>query len=104
MFEDSGLPDWFVKEEDMHMKLRPEVDPALVDKYRQVILAIISYGSGSFKTRSKSWFRNADPDHYDVDLVMDPQIRDGGGGDTKSVFWVYIFVIAVALNLFGACW
>ena len=54
MFEDSGLPDWFVKEEDMHMKLRPEVDPALVDKYRQVILAIISYGSGSFKTRSKS--------------------------------------------------
>ena len=34
MFEDTGLPDWFVKEEEMHMKRRPDVDPETVQKYR----------------------------------------------------------------------
>merc|ERR1711872_12355 len=34
MFDDSNLPDWFEKEEDLHMKRRPDVDPDVVDKYR----------------------------------------------------------------------
>ena len=36
MFDDDGLPDWFVKEEEMHMKKRLEhiVDPATVEKYK----------------------------------------------------------------------
>jgi len=34
MNDDDGLPDWFVKEEEMHMKKRLEVDPATVDKYK----------------------------------------------------------------------
>ena len=34
MFEDTGLPDWFVKEEEIHMKRRPDVDPETVQKYR----------------------------------------------------------------------
>jgi hypothetical protein len=34
MFDDTALPDWFVKEEDMHMKRRPDLDPALVEKYK----------------------------------------------------------------------
>lgn len=34
MFDDTGLPDWFVKEEEMHMKRTPDVDPETVEKYR----------------------------------------------------------------------
>jgi len=33
MFNDTNLPDWFEKEEDLHMKRRPDVDPDVVDKY-----------------------------------------------------------------------
>jgi len=35
MFNDTGLPDWFVQEEDIHMKRRPDVDPETVQKYRE---------------------------------------------------------------------
>lgn len=35
MFNDSNLPDWFVKEEELHMKKRPELDPETVEKYRE---------------------------------------------------------------------
>jgi len=34
MFDDEGLPDWFVKEEELHMKRRVEVDPDTVQKYK----------------------------------------------------------------------
>jgi len=33
MFNDTNLPEWFVKEEEFHMKKRPDVDPAVVEKY-----------------------------------------------------------------------
>eukprot|EP00092_Neocalanus_flemingeri_P040591 GFUD01044197.1.p1 GENE.GFUD01044197.1~~GFUD01044197.1.p1 ORF type:complete len:848 (+),score=318.53 GFUD01044197.1:44-2587(+) len=36
MFNDEHLPDWFVKEEDMHMKKKPDVDPEVVEKYREM--------------------------------------------------------------------
>jgi len=35
MFNDTNLPDWFVKEENLHMKKRPEVDPETVAKYKE---------------------------------------------------------------------
>ena len=35
MFDDDNLPDWFVKEEEMHMKKMPDVDPETVEKYRE---------------------------------------------------------------------
>merc|ERR1712066_922104 len=35
MFDDDNLPDWFAKEEEMHMKKVPDVDPELVEKYRE---------------------------------------------------------------------
>ena len=34
MFDDTGLPDWFVKEEEIHMRKPLQVDPATVEKYR----------------------------------------------------------------------
>merc|ERR1712098_377346 len=34
-FNDENLPDWFVKEEELHMKKRPDVDPETVEKYRE---------------------------------------------------------------------
>ena len=34
MFDDEGLPDWFVKEEELHMKREVELDPETVQKYR----------------------------------------------------------------------
>ena len=36
MFDDEGLPDWFVKEEEMHMRKRLDVDPDTVEKYKYV--------------------------------------------------------------------
>jgi len=33
MYDDEGLPDWFVKEEEMHMRKRLDVDPETVAKY-----------------------------------------------------------------------
>merc|ERR1712098_854203 len=35
MNNDTNLPDWFVKEEEMHMKKRPDLDPETVEKYRE---------------------------------------------------------------------
>lgn len=35
MFDDDGLPDWFVKEEEMHMKKRLDVAPETVEKYKE---------------------------------------------------------------------
>lgn len=35
MTDDAGLPDWFVKEEEMHMRRQVELDPATVEKYRE---------------------------------------------------------------------
>ena len=35
MFDDDNLPDWFVQEEEMHMKKKPDVDPDLVEKYKE---------------------------------------------------------------------
>jgi len=35
MSDDTGLPDWFVKEEEMHMKKQIELDPETVQKYRE---------------------------------------------------------------------
>ena len=32
--KDSELPDWFVKEEQFHMRCHPEVDPNVVDFYK----------------------------------------------------------------------
>jgi len=29
------LPDWFVKEEEFHMRKRPEVDPKDVEYYKE---------------------------------------------------------------------
>lgn len=33
MFNDTNLPEWFAKEEDLHMKKKPDVDPEVVEKY-----------------------------------------------------------------------
>lgn len=35
MFNDENLPEWFAKEEELHMKKRPEVDPETVAKYAE---------------------------------------------------------------------
>jgi len=35
MHDDTNLPDWFVKEEELHMKKKPDVDPETVAKYRE---------------------------------------------------------------------
>merc|ERR1712226_473148 len=35
MFNDTNLPDWFVKEEELHMKKKLDVDPETVAKYRE---------------------------------------------------------------------
>merc|ERR1712156_1044835 len=35
MQDDTNLPDWFVKEEELHMKKKPDVDPETVAKYRE---------------------------------------------------------------------
>jgi len=35
MFNDTNLPEWFAKEEELHMKLKPDVDPEVVEKYRE---------------------------------------------------------------------
>merc|ERR1711953_764820 len=35
MFDDDNLPDWFAQEEEMHMKKKPDVDPDLVEKYKE---------------------------------------------------------------------
>ena len=32
--KDSELPDWFVKEEEFHMRRHPDVDPEVVDFYK----------------------------------------------------------------------
>ena len=32
--QDKDLPDWFVKEEQYHMRLAPEVDPETVEYYK----------------------------------------------------------------------
>merc|ERR1711915_751120 len=32
MFNDENLPDWFVKEEELHMKKKPDIDPDVVEK------------------------------------------------------------------------
>lgn len=29
------LPDWFVREEEFHMRKRPQVDPEVVDQYKE---------------------------------------------------------------------
>merc|ERR1719436_1856576 len=34
--DDKTLPDWFVKEEEMHMKKDLDVDPEVVEKYREM--------------------------------------------------------------------
>ena len=36
MFNDENLPDWFAKEEELHMKKKPDVDPEVVEKYREM--------------------------------------------------------------------
>merc|ERR1739838_1127631 len=36
MFNDENLPDWFQKEEELHMKKKPDVDPEVVEKYREM--------------------------------------------------------------------
>ena len=36
MFDDENLPDWFVKEEEMHMKKDLDVDPETVQKYKEM--------------------------------------------------------------------
>jgi len=36
MFNDENLPDWFQKEEELHMKKKPDVDPDVVEKYREM--------------------------------------------------------------------
>ena len=33
--KDSDLPDWFVKEEQLHMRCHPDVDPKVVDFYKE---------------------------------------------------------------------
>merc|ERR1712012_1088767 len=35
MHDDTNMPDWFVKEEELHMKKKPDVDPETVAKYRE---------------------------------------------------------------------
>ena len=32
--KDAELPDWFVKEEEIHMRRHPDVDPEIVDFYK----------------------------------------------------------------------
>ena len=61
MSDDTGLPDWFVKEEEMHMKKQIELDPETVQKYRYKLSSSVS-----------------DPLHFDAD----PRIcfRDNGSG------------------------
>jgi len=36
MFNDENLPEWFEKEEELHMKKKPDVDPEVVEKYREM--------------------------------------------------------------------
>jgi len=36
MFDDENLPDWFSKEEEIHMRKEPDVDPETVEKYKQM--------------------------------------------------------------------
>ena len=36
MFNDENLPDWFSKEEELHMKKKPDVDPEVVQKYKEL--------------------------------------------------------------------
>jgi len=36
MFNDDNLPEWFAKEEEMHMKKKPDVDPEVVEKYKEM--------------------------------------------------------------------
>jgi len=36
MFNDENLPDWFVKEEELHMKKKPDIDPDVVEKYKEL--------------------------------------------------------------------
>lgn len=36
MFDDENLPDWFVKEEEMHMRKELDVDPEVVQKYKEM--------------------------------------------------------------------
>merc|ERR1712217_637209 len=36
MFDDENLPDWFVKEEEFHMRKMPDIDPEVVEKYREM--------------------------------------------------------------------
>merc|ERR1712025_1314627 len=36
MFDDENLPDWFSKEEEIHMRKEPDVDPETVEKYREL--------------------------------------------------------------------
>merc|ERR1712106_1229469 len=35
MFNDTNLPRWFIKEEEIHMKKKPDVDPEVVEKYKE---------------------------------------------------------------------
>ena len=49
--KDSDLPEWFVKEEEFHMRKHPDVDPEVVEFYKNRYILLIHFFWGVFSSR-----------------------------------------------------